>query len=380
MILPRESEIIESGMVINFSCDNCGKQFRGDERSQGKRGRCLHCGHIMRIPRVEVFEPAHAPVAATAPAADAAPPVTTEADPAFRLSPPSAPPAFRQEIVAPAGEPAPHHPEAPHPVGPHPSVFHLASSALHEQQHADVAHAQFELLDDDADPAAVVPISPAIKRGLQEIEEFQKDRRGYQLVGEKSGLFSLFRLRQSGRANWLYVRWRAAVGVVLRLLRWVDTWAYLISVPFIILMIFGIVVENRGFVHMGAVVVVLANYGRFWADLLAFFVRPYKDGPLQGLAFLFPPYTIYFLTTRWKYMKPILKRIAGSCIPIVLVVLAYAFLPSVNPDIDQAAGVEAKIESGKAELDREINVGVEQVEKSLIEVGKHAKSVPGPRR
>ena len=80
--------------------------------------------------------------------------------------------------------------------------------------------------------------------------------------------------------------------------------------------------------HTGAVVVVLANYGRFWTDLLALLVRPYKDGPIQGLAFLFPPYTIYYLTRHWDRVKPIVRRIATSCIPIVLVVLAYAFLPS----------------------------------------------------
>ena len=97
----------------------------------------------------------------------------------------------------------------------------------------------------------------------------------------------------------------AGVGWVLKLLRWVDDWAYLISVPFVVLMIFGLVVENRSFVHLGAVVVVLANYGRFWADLLAFFVRPTRTARLHGLAFLFPPYTVYYLTTRWGKMKPI---------------------------------------------------------------------------
>ena len=129
------------------------------------------------------------------------------------------------------------------------------------------------------------------------------------------------------------------------------------------LMIFGIVVENRAFVHTGAVVVVLANYGRFWADLLAFFVRPYKDGPLQGVAFLFPPYTVYYLTAHWDRMKPIVRRIATSCIPIVLVVLAYAFLPSVNPAVKDVQGVAAKIEAGKQELDKEIDSDLKKVER-----------------
>ena len=69
---------------------------------------------------------------------------------------------------------------------------------------------------------------------------------------------------------------------MLKVFRWVDTWAYLISIPFLILMILGIVAENRPFIHTGAVVVVLANYGRFWADLLAFFIRPFKEGPFRA--------------------------------------------------------------------------------------------------
>ena len=141
---------------------------------------------------------------------------------------------------------------------------------------------------------------------------------------------------------------------MLKLFRWVDTWAYLISVPFLVLMIFGIVVENRPLIHTGAVVVVLANYGRFWADLLAFFVRPYKDGPLHGLAFLFPPYMIYYLATRWDRMKKIVRRIATSCIPILLVVLIYGFLPSANPEVKDVQGFGAKLEAGKQEVDRKL--------------------------
>ena len=152
--------------------------------------------------------------------------------------------------------------------------------------------------------------------------------------------------------------------------RWVDTWAYLISVPFLILMILGIAAENRPFIHTGAVVVVLANYGRFWADLLAFFVRPYKDGPLQGLAFLFPPYTFYYLATRWDSMKKIVRRIATSCIPIVLVVLIYGFLPSANPEVKDVQGFGAKLEAGKHELDKEIESDLKDLEKKLIKLEK----------
>ena len=174
------------------------------------------------------------------------------------------------------------------------------------------------------------------------------------MEGDRSGVFSFFGLREPGPAGWVQTKWRAGVSSVLKVFRWVDTWAYLISVPFLILMILGIAAENRPLIHAGAVVVVLANYGRFWADLIALFIRPYQDGPLHGLAFLFPPYTLYYLATRWGHMRKIVRRIATSCIPIVFVVLVYAFLPSANPKVKDLSGLGAKLEAGKRELDHEI--------------------------
>ena len=360
----------EGGMLINFTCENCGKGFSVDEHSHGKRGRCSNCGHVMRIPGALATDRAHAVASAPAPE------IKPESEPAFRLSPPE-PPPFVGPLVPPlVVEHVPaHHPAIPQPAAPHQFGFEPGP----REPHAREPHVRFELLDDDADNAAIGLASPADHRLVDEIAEFEGDRRGYKVVGDRDGLFSFLRLAGSGPASWPYVKWRAAVSFVLKLLRWIDTWAYLISVPFIMLMVFGIAVENRGFVHMGAVVTVLANYGRFWADLLALFVRPYKDGPIQGLAFLFPPYTVYYVATRWSRMKPILRRIVTSCIPIVLVVLAYAFLPSVNPTVKDEASITSKIEKGKHELDKEINEDLEKIGKELTDFGDRGKPATDPK-
>ena len=117
--------------------------------------------------------------------------------------------------------------------------------------------------------------------------------------------------------------------------------------------------------HTGAVGVVLANYGRFWTDLLALLVRPYKDGPLQGLAFLFPPYTIYYMTRHWNRVRPIMRRIATSCIPIVLVVLAYAFLQAGGEPVKDVNEIPARIEAGEEELRRDIGDAIKKVESEV---------------
>jgi len=357
-------------MLIVFTCENCGKRFQVDERLQGKRGRCSDCGHVMRIPRTAAAGPA-APGALLAPAPE---PVTAPAEAPFRLSPPEPRPMVRPLLSAPASAPEP---AAHQPAGPHGSVFALAAPPPGTPQQLGDHDVRFELLDDDDDPDSLLPVSPEIARGLREVEEFEKDRRGYNVVEDRGGFFS--RLENSRPAGWLYVKWRAAVGSMLKLLRWIDTWAYLISVPFLMLMLFGIVVANLAFVHTGAVIVVLANYGRFWSDLIAFFIRPYKDGPLQGLAFLFPPYTVYYMTAHWDRMKPIVRRIATSCIPIVLVVLAYAFLASVNPAAKDVRGVGAKIRAGEQELRKEIDSDLSKVKREIRSLAKPKGATPKPK-
>jgi hypothetical protein len=287
----------------------------------------------MRIPRVEAPDrgPTTAPARAPAPGAEAP----------FRLSPPEAPP----EIFRPP--PMLEDPEHP------------------EHHMYDEEPSRFDLIEEDDVSEAAVPAPPEIERGLRELAEFQKDRSPYALADTQTRR-SFFGWRaESGPAGWLHAKWRAGVGAVLRLLRWVDDWAYLISVPFLILMIFAIAVANRSLVHLGAVVVVLANYGRFWADVLAVFVRPFKEGPLHGLAFLFPPYGIYYLATRWDKFQPTFRRMVTSCIPIVLVVLAYAFLPVVNPAVQDVHGVRARLRSGVQELRQEIRDDVKELESKL---------------
>jgi len=359
-------------MLLIFRCEHCGKECRVDDRYQGRKGRCKYCGQVVIIPKTATQETTPAPVVEKPSSGEPAVPPAEE--PLFRLSPP---------------EPSPRmHPRQP------PPDFEAPAPQLTQVRHTDVAARRppqpppeaepeydIELIDDDEDFPAAMPVSPEIERGLREMAEFARDPRGYSLATPRSGrsFFSFRRRGESGPAHWLYVKWRGAITLVLKLLRWIDNWAYLISVPFLVLLVAAIVVSNRPLVHLGAVVVVLVNYGRFWTDLLALFVRPFKESPLHGLAFLFPPYGLYFLATRWRQVKPTLRRMATSCIPIALVVLAYAFLPSVNPGVENVQGVGAKIEAGGRELVKEIQDGVQEIEGRLPSLERRPKGGPEPK-
>ncbi len=237
---------------------------------------------------------------------------------------------------------------------------------------------QFDLAADETTPDATAFAAPAIQRGLRELDEFQKDRRPYHLADSLENSLLARWGSDSGPASWLTVRWRKGIGLILRLLRWVNDWAYLISVPFIILVIFAILIENKALAHVSAVAVVLANYGRFWADLLAIFVRPFKEGLIHGIAFLFPPYGIYYLATRWNKFKPTSVRLLTSCIPIVLLVLAYAFLPFFNPASRSTESIPEKIRFGERELLNEVHDELKNLEDRLPSAEKPDKTSPRP--
>jgi DNA-directed RNA polymerase subunit RPC12/RpoP len=356
-------------MLLIFRCNRCGREFQVEDRYQGRKGRCKDCGQVMMIPRpaFQVIAPASGGEK-PAPTVPAVPPAEESL---FRLSPPEQSPRMYPR------QPPPEIGAAQEDAGEG-SPIELAAPRSPRPRPTEELPYEFELIDDDEEVSAALPVSPEIERGLRELAEFAKDPRDYSLEVARGGrtIFSFGRRGDSGPASWLVVKWRRAITRILKLLRWIDAWAYLISVPFLILLALGIIIDNTPLAHLGAVVIVLVNYGRFWTDLLALFVRPFKQSPLHGLAFLFPPYGLYFVATRWRQVKPTLRRLATSCIPIALVVFAYAFLPSVNPGVENVEGVGAKLEAGEKQLVKDIDEGIKEFEERLPSLEFKPKDKP----
>src|SRR5262249_13443852 len=49
------------------------------------------------------------------------------------------------------------------------------------------------------------------------------------------------------------------------------------------------------------------------------FVNPFKESLRHGLAFvLVPPYTVYYVATRWKQMKRPFRKAIGAFLPLIL--------------------------------------------------------------
>ena len=84
--------------------------------------------------------------------------------------------------------------------------------------------------------------------------------------------------RVRGRDNIILITWRRQLGKIQKLFRKINQAAYLISIPFLMILLFGVVVKNRHLALFGATFVVLINIARLVAGGANLAVIPFRDG------------------------------------------------------------------------------------------------------
>lgn len=146
----------------------------------------------------------------------------------------------------------------------------------------------------------------------------------------------------SGPAGSVTIGWRQAWGSVQRLFRRINEFAYLLSVPFIMLLLIGATMHNRGLALLGAEAVVLLNVGRVASGLANILAIPFREGPATGLMFLIPPFTIKYMIDNWNKLRRPTQRVVTPLLTIAAVVLAFVLLPSLSGGGDKKPGDRPK--------------------------------------
>ncbi len=160
--------------------------------------------------------------------------------------------------------------------------------------------------------------------------------------------------------------WRKELGYVQRLFRWLNETAYLVSVPFLMLILVGALVGSRPLALLGATAAVLLDLGRIVAGFANIAVVPFREGILQGILFLIPPMTFFYLSSHWNKLKKPTMRVVGPVATIGLVFLAFTLIPSLRKD--------GKSVSPK-DLKDEIRNEVKELKGEMIDEVKRAKSI-----
>ena len=103
--------------------------------------------------------------------------------------------------------------------------------------------------------------------------------------------------------------WRRQLGKVEKLFRWINQTAYLVSVPFVMLLLFGLMIRSHATANLGAVMVIALNMARLVSGVFNLAVIPFRDGINAN-----------------RLKKP-LRRVIEPVVTIGLVAVAFALFP-----------------------------------------------------
>ena len=262
-------------MVIVFFCQSCGARFEVDPRMAGKRGHCKKCGQLMTIPRPDEIASMAAMPALTGAGVGGTSVATAGGSPIGSVLPAG----ISKVGLAPI------------------TIDRMTIGRRHEHERKRPPSP----LDDAEDSKPYVLAQP-IREG---------------------------RGRVTPQENVVLRVWRGQIGRIQKILRWINETAYLISVPFIMLIPLGTAARNRPMALLGAAVVILLNVGRFVGAGAGLAVVPLRDG------------------FNWKKLKKPLRRLAEPALTIGLVALAFLFVPFLATGKPATRGIAGAINSGQ---------------------------------
>jgi DNA-directed RNA polymerase subunit RPC12/RpoP len=306
--------------LVSFHCGYCGSRFDVDSALAGRKGRCKSCGNRVQIPfetengRSERVEPAH---------------VTTTADLATSSSPEGAPSRPKSWIDA------------------------ITTSA-----------AMVPLSEPAIRPAS---LRPGVAAALR--EDSQPDRPAYSLESVAAIQPTGSRGAALGGVKRVY---RGEIRLIQKILRWINESAYLVSIPFLVLILAGVVFKNRPLALAGAAAAVLLNLGRLATGLVYLISIPFKESPAQGIFFLIPPFTFFYLAQHWEKLKRPLWRIVEPAATILLVALAFTFVPWLTREGKSEGSLTDRLKSGVTEfaedLKGEVSGAGSALEKAAVDL------------
>ncbi len=150
--------------------------------------------------------------------------------------------------------------------------------------------------------------------------------------------------------NILVRLWRRELGGIQKVFRWLNESAYFVSIPFIMILLFGTAVKNRPIALFGATFVVLLNLGRLAAGAVELVVAPFRDG----------------LNIR-KLKKPA-RRVGEPLLTIVLVFVGFTFIPWLSGNRPVRGSLPDRIREGAAGLEKEIEGEMDSVVKKARKI------------
>jgi hypothetical protein len=306
-------------MGVVFFCQSCGARFEVEARLSGKKGRCKQCGQYMMVPKAEQL-------------------ASSTGMPAMAMAGAGAIAVPKRSSVGAAGPGA-----------------RAAARSMSDWINASVS--KIGLVPLSVPPTKRKPFAPSALDDAEDSKPYVLEKPDRREARGKGG----------GPPNVVVAAWRHEMGLIQKTFRWLNESAYLVSIPFIIILLFGIAVKAYSIAIFGAAFVVLLNIGRIVAGVANLAVIPLRDG----------------LNLK-KFKKP-LRRVIEPVVTIAAVVLAFTFIPWLSTGKGSTGSIADRIRATAEALEKEIPGEVGKVtEKAkdlnldkLVEKAKGLGSSPG---
>ncbi|QDU80618.1 hypothetical protein Pla110_23490 [Polystyrenella longa] len=260
-------------MPISFACPECGRQFTVRDELAGKAGHCNSCQHRFHIP-----------------------------DPTPVMSGASKSGHYRLGKASPSskanGQPGGYHV---------PSAVDLAAVSQHSLDRVQRNERRWEEEEESGPYQVKTPRTP-----WREQHQINKQRKKSKAPGAMKEFY-----------------WDRLRGL-RHLLDNLNDFGYLVSVPFIAMVIISILWQSQNIGLIGASGIIAVNVIRFYINLIHLAVLPFRQSLMQGILFLIPPFTFYYLYQNWKPMKKGAKKLFGPMFQIIAVILVFTFLPFLH--------------------------------------------------
>lgn len=154
---------------------------------------------------------------------------------------------------------------------------------------------------------------------------------------------------RSGLSDVLRV-YRSVFSLLARGTKGISEASYTISFILLIQALAGGILGRHGVASLALGLIVLLNVIGFVGDLASLVMLSFRKDPMQGLLFLLPPYAVYYLWTDWKRYQEVVGRMRIPLLMLGVVALAYAFVPWLSVDEQQASSGEVAVaESAEGE-------------------------------
>jgi predicted Zn finger-like uncharacterized protein len=309
-------------MTIDFSCPRCGTSFQVGDNLAGRKARCKKCDHRLTIPAAAQATPAATRAATTG---------------MFRLP---------DAAAVTAG-----------------SVATQKGGKQTGRSGKDSFYGFTPISEDYREPE--------IRRQRErEIEAEDEGPPDYQIARDSLQVpAAVARAKRKSQppSALSYFYSEKMRGVYRRLSRAGD-YAYLISIPFFVLLLVAVVLKQYNLAMLGATGVVLANIGRLAINIFYLALVPFRKSPLQGILFLIPPITFYFLFKHWDQMKRVAAKIPPPALAIGAVILIFTFVPWLSGSgVPADAPITDRIKGEAGALVEELQEGVRQGVKAIDE-------------